>query len=176
MKWWQNWSALLAIVLVCASRKTLRISISNAPPANKSELQYKKKSHYKQKWSKALKRNSSHICCIPEPLNVVHKDMFEKLKSYNAFQLFSLFFDVEVLQFILESTIKYVRFKSNTEFQLDIYELKRFHGFLVLTGYNTLPSTTDYYSSDPTLGVSIIKKRNQTSTFRAYKALYTFLR
>lgn len=44
---------------------------------NHRQPKNKNKTRYKQKWSKLLKRNASHIRWICQPMDVINKDLYE---------------------------------------------------------------------------------------------------
>ena len=61
--------------------------------------------------------------------------------------IFDMFFDDEVMSFIVESTVNYAHQQSNITFTLDINELRIFLGILFLSGYCTMSCTRMYWET-----------------------------
>lgn len=97
-----------------------------------------------------------HIAPTTEPLDDMKKSLAGLLKDKTPFELFSLFFDKEVLDMIIRETNRYAQ-QKNSDFSIEHVILKRFIGILILSGYHTLPTIRDYWSNNPTLGVPIVK-------------------
>lgn len=75
----------------------------------------------------------------------------------NPLELFELFFDDDVIEFIVNSTNKYAAVDRNTEFRTDYDEMRKLFGIMFITGYHTLPTIKSYWSSSSSLGCSLIK-------------------
>lgn len=140
----------------------------NAPKVPKAKKP-KKVSKYKPassfpnaKWTKqrsrASKRFPFDITATPEALTDKHFEVNRDIRGLTPIELFELFFDTEVMTFIVEHTLKYARDHNDPNFFFDEVFLRRFLGILILSGFHTLPSVADYWSTEPALGVPIIKQ------------------
>lgn len=120
------------------------------------------------KWKKAnnIKYNINHQ---PETIKDVEKELFEKIKDLTPTQLFYLFFDDSVLDYIVEQTCLYASQKNETSFVFNKTYLKRYLGILLISGYHTLPQIPDYWSTNPTLGIPIVKQALSRNKFREIK-------
>ncbi|KAL5284447.1 hypothetical protein ACFFRR_006632 [Megaselia abdita] len=106
----------------------------------------------------------------PEPLTEVQKQLFEQIKDLDTLQLFYKFIDDEVLNHIVEQTQLYAA-QKNVTLDFNSVTLKRFLGILILSGFHTLPSVPDYWSTKATLGVPIVRQAgssNSVETRRKY--------
>lgn len=125
------------------------------------------------KWTQRSNREGHFeydIAPITEPLKGVQKDLVDNLKDKSPMELFSLFFDIDVLTMIVDETNLYAQ-QQNSEFRLHHTALKQFLGILVLSGYHRLPSVRDYWSKHPSLGVDIVKQcmtRNRFCDIKRY--------
>lgn len=121
---------------------------------------YKKLSDFdKPKWTQRKNGEGKFeydISPMNEPLDDVKKKLADSLSGKTPQDLFSLFFDDEVLDMIIEETNRYAQ-QKNSNFVLDNIMLQRFLGILVLSGYHTVPAARDYWSNHPTLGVPAVK-------------------
>ena len=113
----------------------------------------------KPKWSKNCNRKQFDydITLNPEPLVDMRNKVCEELKDLSPIELFSKLYDHEVRDQIITETNKYAA-QLNSKYRLDDVRLKRFLGILSLSGYHTLPSIPDYWSSKQSLGVPIVKQ------------------
>lgn len=98
---------------------------------------------------------------------------YNKLKDRSPLQLFELFFDSEMFSFIADETNRYAQ-QKNESFHLSLVELRRFIGTLILSGYHTLPSIRDYWSSQPSLGAAIVKQALPRNKFQDIKRFLHF--
>lgn len=71
-------------------------------------------------------------------------------KDISALELFEIYFDGEVMDFITTCTTQYAKEKGNDIFQITVGDLKVFLGILFLSGYNTMSRYRMYWelSSD----------------------------
>ncbi|XP_036341688.1 piggyBac transposable element-derived protein 3-like [Rhagoletis pomonella] len=130
----------------------------------------------KPKWVQRKNRDGTFeydISPTTEPLDDVKKNLAETFQSKTPLELFSLFFDNEVLDMIIEETSRYAQ-QKNEHFRIDQVALKRFLGILILSGYHTLPTTRDYWSTNPTLGVPIVKVCMSRNRFQDIKRFIHF--
>ncbi|XP_046806455.1 piggyBac transposable element-derived protein 3-like [Lucilia cuprina] len=143
--------------------------------SKKPRFEYKPLSSFGK--PKRTKRNQKEfhfdIAPNPEPLTGLKENICSKLSNHSPLQLFQLFYDNEVFDLIIKETNIYAG-QNNTDFQLDEVMLKRFIGILLLSGYHTLPSVPDYWSSKPSLGIPMVKQTMSRSTFLHIKSFIHF--
>jgi hypothetical protein len=65
--------------------------------------------------------------------------LVSKLISKSEVDLFQAYFDDDMLSFIIEESTKYANQQNRHGFELQPYQLLRFLGFLLFTGYHKLP-------------------------------------
>lgn len=88
----------------------------------------------------------------------------------NPLQLFELFVDDEVVDYIVQHTNNYASADCNdSSFQTDYDEMRKFIGILFVTGYHTLPSINAFWSDSPSLGCDIIKSTMTRDRFKSIK-------
>lgn len=129
---------------------------------------YRQPSSFKPpKWVKNL--SSYDIQPKSEPLQEVQQLLFEQLKDHGPVELFFKFFDEEVIQHIVEQSSLYATQQNAGSFEFSTVLLKRFIGILIISGYHTLPAVSDYWSTNVTLGVPIVKQTMSRNKFREIK-------
>lgn len=96
-------------------------------------------------------------------------EMCNSIRGLSPLELFSKFFDEEVLEMIILQTVSYAKQKNCSTFELSKSQLKRFLGILLISGYHTVPSIADYWSKAPSLGVSIVKQSMSRNQFNLIK-------
>ena len=84
-------------------------------------------------------------------------------------EIFFLFFDDEVVNLVLEFTLKYASDNNRHSFSLQKEELLGFVGILLLSGYHTLPQTRLYWSNDEDKGVDVVKNCMSRNRFQSIK-------
>jgi len=70
---------------------------------------------------------------------------YSMYKDMSPVQLFQLFFDDGVFQFLTEETRKYALFKNEADPGISDSEIRCFIGILILSGYNNLPSKRSFW-------------------------------
>ncbi|CAK1592870.1 unnamed protein product [Parnassius mnemosyne] len=93
----------------------------------------------------------------------------EQLKDQNPVQIFEKILDEEVLQLILSNSILYANQNNIHSFQLDLPDLKKFIGILILSGYHKLPREALYWSLDEDVGVALVSRAMSRNKFREIK-------
>lgn len=91
------------------------------------------------------------------------------MSGRSPFEVFSLYFDVDVLSKIVEYTNKYAQDNNRHSFKIDISLLKKFMGIMILSGYHTLPAIKLYWSKDEDKGLSLVRKCMSRNTFLSIK-------
>lgn len=80
--------------------------------------------------------------------------------SSDPMELFSLFFDDNVIALIVRETNRYAsQCRGNEQWKTNPAEIRAYLGFNVLMGINHLPEIRDYWSRDPRLHYSPISDR-----------------
>lgn len=81
----------------------------------------------------------------------------------------------DVYNLIVEETIRYATVDKNKQtFFCSIEDIKIFVGFLIFSGYHTLPSERDYWSDSEDLGVQLVKDALSRSAYLEMKSLIHF--
>lgn len=116
-----------------------------------------------------------------QPTNVVYSSMpidkqHEKTEALElqiggdtAIQLFERFFDNEVLDLILTQSNLYANQNNRHNFLLEKYQLQRFIGFLLLTGYHELPRERMYWEHSEDVSLPIVRKAMSKHQFGEMK-------
>lgn len=123
------------------------------------------------KWTKLRGKNKRFDFKLTpevEPLDDSQKELVEKLENLSSIKLFELFFDSETYNMIIDQTNLYAQ-QNNSNFRLNLESLKRFIGILLLSGYHTLPATSDYWSTSPSLGVPLVQQSMSRNNFTQIK-------
>lgn len=102
--------------------------------------------------------------------NLHDKFAYESSPTY----LFEHFFDSEVLDHIKSETNRYAKSKNNHTFHVSEEDLKIFLGFLIFSGYHTLPSEKDYWSNTEDLGIKLVKEAMSKKTYIELKRYLHF--
>lgn len=92
-----------------------------------------------------------------------------ELEGQTPLELFYKFFDDEVLNMIVQYSVKYARDNNRHDFELTKEELLKFLGIIVLSGYHTLPQIHMYWSTEEDKGVDIVKKCMSRNRFNSIK-------
>lgn len=158
---------------VAKRAKSMQQSIDPDPVTRKVKNYKSQQCFGEPKWIKANKL-SYDIKPDTEPLKDVQIELFEKLKDLSPIDLFYKFFDEEVLNLIIEQSNLYASQKNAATFVLTESALKNFLGILLISGYHTLPSMSDYWSTNPTLGIPIVKQIMSRNKFREIKRFLHF--
>lgn len=85
-------------------------------------------------------------------------------------QLFDLFIDDDIVDWIVDCTIDYARTDCNEfMFTTDANEMRQFIGILFMTGYNTRPQIENYWSTNPSLQCELIRGVMTRDRFKRLK-------
>ena len=88
----------------------------------------------------------------------------------DIYDIFQLFFTDEMVEHITEQTNLYVvRDKNCTNFHVDVDEIRKFLGLLLVSGYHSVPSENDYWSTSEDLENTIFSKTMRRDRFRSLK-------
>ncbi len=72
---------------------------------------------------------------IPVPERTWEQPDWLNKKEWSPVDLFELFYDSEVFDLLVETSMKYAVFKGNTKFHVSLCEMKTFIAILLLSGY-----------------------------------------
>jgi hypothetical protein len=97
------------------------------------------------------------------------EDIVNAVGGKSPYEVFSLYFDSEVLTKIVDYSNKYAHDNNRHLFQLNIVTLKKFIGILILTGYHTLPAAKLYWSKDEDMGLPLVRKCMSRNKFMTIK-------
>ena len=93
------------------------------------------------------------------------------LQNATPLQIFEKNFSDDVIQLIIDETIRYAKVQKNKhDFDIATMEIKIFLGFLILSEYYQLPIERDYWSENDDLGLGIVRdafSRNANATLKA---------
>lgn len=98
-------------------------------------------------------------------------DLRPDINEDSPFKIWSLIFDNEIFQLICDQSLLYAhRDKNDLSFRLDLDEIYKFLGILILSGYHTLPSERHYWSTQKDLGVPIVSDSMTRNRFQKIKS------
>lgn len=86
-------------------------------------------------------------------------------------ELFLQYFDDEIMDMLLKHSNTYAN-QKNISVQITRQHLYRFIGIHILSGYHTVPHIQHYWSSQPTLGVPIVKQSMSRQMFQKIKSVF----
>ncbi|CAH1990479.1 unnamed protein product [Acanthoscelides obtectus] len=84
-------------------------------------------------------------------------------------KMFFLFFDDDLINLILDFSVKYAQQNNRHGFCLSKGELLNFLGIMLFSGYHTLPQVPLYWSNEEDKGIDIVKKCMSRNRFQAIK-------
>lgn len=70
---------------------------------------------------------------------------YSQYESLSYVDIFEMFFDNEIIEYLVEETQKYAIFLNRPDPKISAAEIKCFLVILILCGYNTLPSKRMYW-------------------------------
>ena len=123
-------------------------------------------SSVKIKWNKSK--------CKPPVINIFPEPDFAKYRDFSIVELFELFFDEEILEYTKEQMTKYCLKKNWPDVNASINELKVFFAILIVSGYNSLPRTSMYWSYDPDVYNKAISNAMRRDRFESIKKCLHF--
>lgn len=127
-------------------------------------------------WTKRLAKDRHFeydLNPVSDPLIAFQQALYDRLKDKSPSELFRMFFDDTVLEFIINHTNKYAQQKNST-FSISKPLLKRFLGILVFSGFHPLPAVHHYWSTSPVCGIPIVKQAMPRNTFNEIKSFLHF--
>lgn len=112
-----------------------------APPAKKRGKGGRGKGKQKAKWT-----NSEEFL---RGLPFFPESDYKKYRDFTPVMLFELFFDDDLIDYIVEQSRLYCLSNNWTDAKITSKELRVFIAILIVSGYNILPSKALYWSSSP---------------------------
>ena len=97
------------------------------------------------------------------------EEIINEIGGKTPYEIFSLYFDSEVLSQIVAFSNKYAQDNNRHAFHLTDTDLKKFIGIMILSGYHTLPSMKLYWSKDEDKGLPVVRKCMSRNKFMAIK-------
>ena len=94
---------------------------------------------------------------------------FSTYRDFRMLELFELFFYEEILEYTQEQMTRYCLKKNWPDGGVSINELRVFFAIFIVSGYNSLPSTSLYWSHDPEVhnkAISNAMRRNRFDTIK----------
>ncbi|XP_042228896.1 piggyBac transposable element-derived protein 3-like [Homarus americanus] len=96
-----------------------------------------------------------------------------KYLGKEMFEIFKLFFTDEIISHLTEQTNLYAhRDKNNKDFCVDENDMMKFLGLLLISGYHSVPSENDYWSSSEDLEIPIFAKTMCRERFKSIKRYF----
>nr|CAI5846111.1 unnamed protein product [Callosobruchus analis] len=90
------------------------------------------------------------------------------LSEKTPLEIFFMFMDDEVIDLILDFSIKYAQDNNRHEFSVSKNELLNFIGILLFSGYHTLPHIQHYWSTEEDKGINLVSQSVLDSNFGAF--------
>ncbi|XP_071057052.1 piggyBac transposable element-derived protein 2-like [Onthophagus taurus] len=133
---------------------TYEVQVPNADEYNSSDdeflavkqrrLMKEKENRFDIKWKKS-QIDYTHSALSIESLDDV---LQEKLVEKTPLELFFLYFDDEMLNLIINFSLKYAHDNNRPNFRLDKEQLLKFLDIVLLSGYHTLPTIPMFWSNE----------------------------
>lgn len=102
------------------------------------------------------------------------EELQKKYGGKSPIEIFSLFFDDDLLNEIVQNSITYAGQNNNHSFKLDVADLTKFLGILILSGYHHLPQTDMYWNRSEDCGVQLVQLSMTRDRFREIKKYIHF--
>ena len=97
-------------------------------------------------------------------------DQFPMLTTSSPYFIWSLIFDSNMIDDIVNQTMLYASTdKNDQQFVVTREEICQFIGILILSGYHSLPRESDYWSSQQDLGVPVVSEAMSSKRYQTIK-------
>jgi len=126
-----------------------------------------KSSQPKFKWSK-----TAAVSYDKQPINnevIALQKMMDNLADHSELDLFHEMFDEDIIDFIYKGSKLYAHQQNRHNFQLKKFELKRFIGFLLFSGYHKLPREIMYWETADDCNIKVVTESISLPRFREIK-------
>lgn len=130
------------------------------------EKQLCKTQSVKVKWSKQKPRFSLQPTDVEKSKNA---DLTELLIEKSEVELFQEFWDDDMLSFITQQSILYAQQENRHDFNIKPFELKRFLGFLLFSGYHKLPREEMYWENADDCNIKIVTNAMSRQKYKDIK-------
>lgn len=90
---------------------------------------------------------------------------YSKFSTFSPVQMFELFWDDDIFEYLLLETTKYALFKNSPDPKFSIEELKCGIAVLILSGYNERPGKRFYWDSQSDMGHPLVKNCMRRNRF-----------
>ena len=122
--------------------------------------------HHERRWKKTSEFDSTIPSTVITPSEDLHLD------NISPFKVWQHFFTEDMIEYIVRNTNLYAnRDLNNITFVVSAREVRVFLGILLLSGYHTLPQMSNYWSTQPDLGVPAVYNvitRNRFTEIKKY--------
>lgn len=92
-----------------------------------------------------------------------------QLFSLSPYELFRKYIDDDILQFMVDETIRYARQKNDVTFNLTVKDMEKFLGIILFTGYHHLPQEDMYWSRADDCNTPLVHETMPRQRFRDIK-------
>ena len=132
-----------------------------------SEDEEEKEYKSNKRWTK----NSSAFQGMSEAESAVNmEEKYPLMVDKTPNEIWRLYFNEKIIKLIIERSLLYARRdKSDMNFQLSYEKLLNFLGIVLLSGYHSVPSETDFWSNQPDLHVEIVSQTMSRDAFQQIK-------
>lgn len=97
------------------------------------------------------------------------EELEQQLGGKTCTELFEEFFDENMYEYFVEQSNIYAHQNNRLSFSTNMYEMRAFIGFLLLTGYHHLPQEWMYWSLDPDISIPFVRETFSRQTYRNIK-------
>lgn len=135
--------------------------------------------HFNNSGNKSKKSTKKNI--VWKKNSAIHKDepiadkrdilqaLSEKLNNHRPIDVFNQMFDEKLFEHIVQESIKYAHQHNRQKFSLSVSMLKRFVGFLLYSGYVSLPQEHLYWSVSDDVMCPLVRNAISRSTYLSIK-------
>ena len=116
-------------------------------------------------WSNCPTMSPINKETIPSTL----EEEYPEIAHMTPFEIFRMFFDDEIISFIIAETERYANQKNNIGFTLTEKELWRFLGIILFSGYHSLPQEDLYWAKSNDCNIPFIHNAMSRQRFRNIK-------
>lgn len=142
------------------SEKKKLIKLNDA--IKKSEQKEPKKKSYI--WEKV-----DNLAPIQSEKTPILEEIHPELADKTPYELFKMYFDWDIMNLILEESLRYATQNNNYTFSLSEKLLEVFLGILLFSGYHSLPQEDLYWSNSEDCNLPFIQKAMSRQNFRDIK-------
>ena len=106
-----------------------------------------------------------------EPLSL----QYPLLANMSPAEIFSLFFDNDMKNMIIEQSLLYSVHRNNHRFKLSCSDLEKFIGVILLSGYHTIQREDDMWNREEDLGIPMVYNNITRQNYRDIKRYIHFV-